>query len=152
MESSFYSSGQSANSRTEGPYTCGPMAHHQGKYGPQQTMGGKTTMRQYVLQKKKSEPAGTSKAAATRYVHLDFRFLSSCCLSRRPCCESTSSTYISEGSSGDADANICTVEIRLVTCLPKTSRMIPNTFVRSPLVLLARPSIWTSILAQLISG
>ena len=37
-------------------------------------MGGKTTMRQHVLQKKKSEPAGTSKAAGTRYVHLDSCF------------------------------------------------------------------------------
>ncbi|KAK3173283.1 hypothetical protein OEA41_006612 [Lepraria neglecta] len=48
----------------EGPYTSGNVAHHQGKFGPQNAIGGKTAMR-HVLQKKKQHPAGTSKATGT---------------------------------------------------------------------------------------
>jgi len=35
----------------EGPYFVGSTAHHQGKYGPQKAIGGKTTM-QHVIQKR----------------------------------------------------------------------------------------------------
>ena len=46
----------------DGPYIVSNIAHQQGKHGEQQTIGGKTTMQNHVLQKK-IPPHGTSTSA-----------------------------------------------------------------------------------------